>query len=151
MVRPISRSRPITGSSSPPAASRVRSRQNWSSSLVSPPYSRSLGRPFAPEGGRGGGVASHGGGDVGSQPPGLRPYVGQYPHRHPVTLPENAQQKVLGAYELVTQPGGLSEGELDDLLAPGGKPLGRGGASVPGTHQSGNGGFQSVRVQAGGD
>jgi len=41
MTRLISLSRPTTGSSMPPAASRVRSRENWSSSLVSPPYSRS--------------------------------------------------------------------------------------------------------------
>ena len=45
MTRLISPSRPTTGSSIPPAARRVRSRANWSSSRVSPPYSRSLALP----------------------------------------------------------------------------------------------------------
>ena len=54
ITRRISSSRPTTGSSSPLAAIRVRSRENWSSSLVSPPEvnSRSArARPLPRKGG----------------------------------------------------------------------------------------------------
>ena len=107
------------------------------------------GLAASPEGG-GGGIAPHGGHHVGVEPPGLCPHAGEHPHRHAVPLPEDAQQQVLGAHIVVAQPGRLRQGELDDLLAPGGEALGRGAARGAHPHQAGDGGFQAFGLHPGG-
>ena len=103
----------------------------------------------APEGG-GGGLAPHGGHHVGVEPPGLHAGAGEHPHRHPVPLAEDTQQQVLGTHVVVAQPGGLGEGELDDLFAPGGEPLGRRAAGGAHPHHAGDGGLQALWLQPGG-
>src|SRR5919204_302554 len=106
MIRSISISRPITGSSLPSAASLVRLRPNWSSS-----FEDFLPSPVpAPPG------AGEHADDLVADLLRVGVEVEQDAGRNALVLADQAEQDVLGADVVVAQAEGLAEGQLEDLL-----------------------------------
>src|SRR6476620_6807894 len=97
MTRSISLARPMTGSSLPSRAAWVRLRPNWSSTSE-PDGVPSCGHPVV----------------VGAE-------LDQHLRRDALTLADEAEQDVLGADVVVAELERLAQGQLEDLLGPGGE------------------------------
>ena len=115
MIRSISVSRPITGSSLDSAASLVRLRPNWSSS-----FEDFLPSPL--RAGAGALAASAGAGqhpdDLVADLLGVGVEVEQDARGDALVLADQAEQDVLGADVVVAERQRLAEGQLEDLLGP---------------------------------
>ena len=106
-----------------------------------------LGPAGAAEGGRG--LPAQSAHQVVVKPFELHAAARQDPGGHAVPLPQQAQQQVLGAHVAVAQSGGLRHGQLNDLFATGGQPLGGHGDRGSHPHQPGNGAADGLGLQTG--
>src|SRR5215208_2492465 len=110
MIRSISVSRPTTGSSLPSAASLVRLRPNWSSSLEDFLPSPAAAPDAAPAG-----PGEHAD-DLVADLLGVGVEVEQDARGDTLVLADEAEQDVLGADVVVAEAQGLAERQLQDLL-----------------------------------
>ena len=93
------------------------------------------------------GIAPQGGGKVGGEAPGVLAAGGEHPEGHAVSLPQQAQQQVLGAHTGLAQPHRFLQGQLDDVFAAGREPLGGQVSRRPPAHCPDDGGAEGLRVQ----